>query len=151
MDICQETVKDNDINTFLHYLLKGFTDCEESKEKRFNVINFILKTLDNEELNMKLTLDLITRISVDLDTYSNAQIVKLAEQCVSSIRKKDSKTVYWKDLIPQLIGNIRNIKEEIHVNDISMTGSEYRSAIIKNITLISWRLEILTPLAAMFK
>lgn len=130
--------------------MKGFTDTEESKAKRFLVVDYILKCCNREELNMRSTLDLITRICVDLDSFKNEHIVQLTESCLDSMRLQGSQTVYWKDLLPQLIANILKAPL-LDVNGISMSGLEYRSAIIKNITLFKWRLEILTPLASMFK
>lgn len=102
-------------------------------------------------MQMKATINLVTRICVDLESYTNDQIVAFVESCLDSIRQKDSQTVYWKDFLPQLISKVYNLKDVLNVGGISMSGLEYRSAIIKNITLFTWRLEILTPLAAMFK
>lgn len=131
--------------------MKGFTETDESKEKRFNVVAGVLKCLNKEELQMKATLDLVTRLCLDLDSFTNDQIVCLVESCLDSIRQQDSRTVYWKDFLPQLINSIFNLSGSLQVNGIAMSSMEYRSAIIKNITLFKWRLEILTPLAAMFK
>lgn len=149
-DICESAILNNDINTFFHYLLKGFTDSDESKEQRFNIVSFVLNLLNREELNTKSTLDLITRICVDLDSFTHDQTVRLVESCIESIRQPQSRTVYWKDFLPQLITIVYGIPSLL-ADGIRMTGVEYRSAIIKNLTLLQWRLDILTPLAAMFK
>lgn len=113
-------------------------------------MSFVLLTCNQDELNIKSTLDMVTRICLDLDCFTNAQIVDLIESCLTSIRQQDSKTVYWKDLLPQLISVIFN-KQTLNVGDIEMSGVEYRSAIVKNITMFNWRQSILTPIAAMFK
>lgn len=119
--------------------------------KRFLVVDYILKCCNRDELNIQSTLDLVTRICVDLETsFKNEHIVQLIESCLDSIRLQGSQTVYWKDLLPQLIHLIMKVPL-LDVNGISMSGLEYRSAIIKNLTLFKWRLEILTPLASMFK
>lgn len=149
-DICRESLLVNDINTFFHYLLKGFNDTEESREKRFKVISFVLDLLNTEELNIKSTLDLITRICLDLESFSVDHVVRFVENCTESIRKQDSQTVYWKDFLPQLISVILST-QSVNVDGIPMSGVEYRSAIVKNITLINWRLSILTPISSMFK
>lgn len=132
-------------------MLKGFSDTEEASQKRFNAVKFTLNSLNRLELNIKSTLDLVTRICLDLESFSNEQIVRLVEDCSASIRHAESKTVYWKDLLPQLFNIILTQKVPVNVEGITMSGTEYRSAIIKNLLVSNWRLEILTPLAAMFK
>lgn len=130
--------------------MKGFTDSTESKDKRLNVVLFILKCCNRIELSMKCTLDLVTRLCADLESFPNDHIIQFVETCIDSIRLEESKTVYWKDFLPQLLAIVCNLAS-VDVNGIPMSGVEYRSAILKNITLLKWRLDILTPLAAMFK
>lgn len=130
--------------------MKGMIDSSETQKKRFEVVFYILAQCNEEEMNMKSTLDLVTRICVDVDSYLPDQIIQFVEQCLDSLKLKDSKTVYWKDFLPQLINVLFKIPV-LDVNGITMSGVEYRSAIIKNIMLFKWRLEILTPLASMFR
>lgn len=150
INICVKKLRDGDINVLFNFMMQGFSESAESKEKRFKVVMAIFRCLIEVDLSTKETVGLITRLFVDLGTFSSSDLVELIELCLEMIRKIDSKTLCWKDLLPQLVLLVNGIPK-IEVNNIEMSGPEYRSVVVKNICLMRWQVNILTPIASMFK
>lgn len=138
----------NDPLQFWDSLLKGFTN--ENKDKRFDIVKEFLKFIsDNNDLPIRKTLDLITRLCLDLHTFPNWQLVEIIEHCMNGVRIGSGKNVSWKDLLPQTLATLTN-QNKIIVNDVEITGQKYRENIIENLTCAKWNLEILIPLANLF-
>lgn len=148
--MCLLAIRKGELTTFFDCLLSGFSDTVESKEKAFNVISFVLDSLHREDLDPKATSDLITYIISDIKSFSYDQIMGFVNICLDSIRTENSKTEYWKDFLPLLLKEVSGV-ECLIANAILITGKEYRDVIVKRIINAVWRLEILCPLAAMFK
>lgn len=148
--MCLSVIRKGDLTTFFDCLRSGFSDTVESKEKAFNVISSVLESLHREDVDPKATHDLITFITADIKSFNYDQLMGFVNICLESIRTENSKTVYWKDFLPQLLKEISGI-ECLLANAILITGMEYRDIIIKRIINAVWRLDILCPLAAMFK
>ena len=76
---------------FWNFLLIGFQNNGQSATKRFEIIMAVLQEINKVEVNTKQSLDLITRLFVELPKMSNAQLVDLTEYCIDSIRTGDPK------------------------------------------------------------
>lgn len=93
--------------------------------------------------------DLITRLCFDLHSFPNDQLVEIIEHCMNGVRVGDGKDVSWKDLMPQTLSILSN-QSKITVNDVEVTGQDYRNSVIVNLTCAKWNSEILIPLANLF-
>uniref|UniRef100_A0A1A9WN60 Fanconi anemia group I protein n=1 Tax=Glossina brevipalpis TaxID=37001 RepID=A0A1A9WN60_9MUSC len=150
-DIVNEKLGRNEFMKFWDFLLHGFIDSTPAvKEKRFACVKCFLDGILRVELSYKQTYDLITLLCQHLDKFPNEQLIEILEHCVESLRAGDPKCVGWKDLLPQVL-NILVAQRVLNVNAISMSGSEYRNSIIRNLCTMRWPNEILTPLADMFR
>lgn len=141
----------NDCTTFWNYLLLGFKPSNyDSKEKRFACVKCFLDGLLKVELSYKQTYDLITRLCQDLNTFPSDQLIEILEHCTDGLRTGDPKCVGWKDLLPETL-NVLAAMPRLSVNSISMSGKEYRDMTVKNLCTMKWPIEVMTPIADMFK
>ncbi|XP_030375244.1 Fanconi anemia group I protein [Scaptodrosophila lebanonensis] len=136
---------------FWNYLLLGFDPNNfESREKRFACVRSFLEKLRSVELSYKQSYDLITRLCQDLPTFSTNELGEIVDHCLHDMRIGDAKCVGWKDLLPQTL-TVLAVKPRLTMNDIAMTGQEYRDATMRRIFTMRWAAPVLTPLAGMFK
>lgn len=134
---------------FWDSLLKGFSN--ESKDKRFECVKEFLKLIssDDNTLSLRKTSDLITRLSLDLHSFPNHQLVDIVEYCMNGVRVGNGKEVSWKDLLPQTLLTLTN-QNKITVNGVEIGGQKYRDNVISNLTCAKWNPDILIPLANLF-
>ncbi|XP_055918883.1 Fanconi anemia group I protein [Eupeodes corollae] len=140
----------SDCAVFWNYLLQGFSRDADSKAKRFTCVQAFLAEISKVELTYKQMYDLITRLCLDLPSFTSEQLIEIVEHCVEAIRIGDPKCVGWKDLLPETISVLSSVST-LDVNGMVISGSEYRDTIIKNICFMKWPTEILTPIADMFR
>ncbi|XP_036335817.1 Fanconi anemia group I protein homolog [Rhagoletis pomonella] len=110
----------------------------------------MLDTLQTVELSYKQTYDVVIRLCHHLSTFPSKQLIEILEICIDGVRMGDRKYICWKDLLPDVL-NLLAQHPQIFVNGIPMRGSEYRANIISSLTSLRWPIEILTPLADLFK
>jgi len=55
----------------------------------------------------------------------------------------------WKDLLPKLL-SVLDTNDSVNHAGIDMTGSEYKSEVIRTLLMVQWRSSIVTSLASMF-
>lgn len=104
---------------------------------------------DENNLSIRKTSDLITRLCLDLHSFPNHQLVDIVEECMNAVRCGERRNMSWKDFLPQILTILTN-QNKIIVNDIEVTGQKYRDNIIENLTCAKWKVEILNPLANLF-
>ncbi|XP_055838956.1 Fanconi anemia group I protein [Episyrphus balteatus] len=140
----------SDCAAFWNYLLQGFSRNAESKAKRFTCVQAFLTEISKVELTYKQMYDLITRLCLDLPSFTSEQLINIVDHCVDAIKIGDPKCVGWKELLPETISVLSNVSA-LDVNGMVIPGSEYRDTIVKNICFMKWPIEILTPIADMFR
>ncbi|XP_026842269.1 Fanconi anemia group I protein homolog [Drosophila persimilis] len=138
------------INFWNYFLLACDTESEESKKKRFALVQCFMDGLRSVELNYKQSFDLITRLAQDLPTFSADELAWIIEHCVDGMRQGDAKCVGWKDLLPDSLALLSATPRFI-LNGVGTDGTEYRNNTVKSICTMRWPSSILTPIADMFK
>ncbi|XP_067627011.1 Fanconi anemia group I protein homolog isoform X2 [Eurosta solidaginis] len=143
----------NDCVSFWSYLLEGLSfgySSRDSIEKRYACVKCLLEGLQRVELSYKQTYDLIIRLCQHLSTFPAEQLIEILETCIEGIRMGDRKYICWKDLLPDVL-NVLAQQQQILVNGVAMKGSEFRASIVRSLTTMRWPIEIVTPIADMFK
>lgn len=86
-------------------------------------------------------------ISIDTDwTHWTLKFYLIKE----SMRCGDAKCVGWKDLFPPVLKLVSDYPK-LMVNGIVTTGAQYRQQCINTLVMMKWQLQILTPIAMMFR
>ncbi|XP_053963260.1 Fanconi anemia group I protein homolog [Anastrepha ludens] len=142
----------NDCVSFWSYLFEGlsFGYNRDMVEKRFACVKCMLDGLQEVELCYKQTYDLIIRLCHHLSTFPPKQLIEILEICIDGIRMGDRKYICWKNLLPDVLSVLAH-QPQILLNGITMRGQEFRDNIIRSLTTMRWPLEIVTPIADMFK
>lgn len=140
----------SDCAVFWNYLLQGFSREADSRGKRFHCVQAFLSEISKVELTYKQMYDLITRLCLELPNFTSEQLLTIVEHCVDAIKIGDPKCVGWKDLLPETISVLSNVST-IDVNGVKMSGSEYRNKVVNNILTMKWPIEVLIPIADMFR
>ncbi|XP_033206109.2 Fanconi anemia complementation group I isoform X1 [Bombus vancouverensis nearcticus] len=140
--------KSNGINT-LDNLLQAFSNSEACQTKRRKVIESTLKNLEETNVSLGQANAIVSRIISDLPNYSKQHLVKLVDFCLTNIRNNDNELCSWKDLLPALLEALENEKYIVHA-DAEVSGTEYKSLIIKAICNYHWNVNLLPSLAKMF-
>lgn len=139
-----------DFINFWNYLLLAYDgNSVDTQEKRFACVRCFLDGLRTVEMGYKLSVDLITRLCQDLNTYTSDQLNWIIEHCMDDMRAGDAKCVAWKDLLPETL-LVLSVRPRLIINDIAMTGQEFRDNTIRNLSTMRWPITILTPIADMF-
>ncbi|XP_002006644.2 Fanconi anemia group I protein [Drosophila mojavensis] len=139
-----------DFINFWNYLLLAYDgNSVDTQEKRFACVRSFLDGLRTVEMGYKLSVDLITRLCQDLNTYTSDQLNWIIEHCMDDMRAGDAKCVAWKDLLPETL-LVLSVRPRLIINDIAMTGQEFRDNTIRNLSTMRWPITILTPIADMF-
>lgn len=73
--------------------MRGFIDNDESKEKRFICVKALLKQLKSIEISYKQTYDLLTRLFLDLPSFTNDQLIEIIEFAIDWLKVGDPKCV----------------------------------------------------------
>ncbi|KAH8418133.1 hypothetical protein KR222_004613, partial [Zaprionus bogoriensis] len=141
--------KNECINFWNYLLLACDADNAETREKRFALVKCFLDGLRTVEISYKLSSDLITRLCQDLSTYSTDELNWILEHCMDDMRAGDAKCVAWKDLLPETL-LVLAATPRLIVNDIALTGPEFRDNTVRNLCTMRWPVTILTPIADMF-
>ncbi|ALC42831.1 FANCI, partial [Drosophila busckii] len=140
----------NDCINFWNYLLLALNDSSvETREKRFTCVQCFLGGLRAVEVSYKQSVDSITRLCQDLPTFTADELNWIVEHCMDDMRAGDAKCVTWKDLLPEALLVLME-KPQLNINEIVMTGREYRDSSVRNLLTMRWPTAILTPIANMF-
>lgn len=59
------------------------------------------------------------------------------------------KSCSWKDLLPKIL-SVLVTNDSVNHSGVDMTGSEYKSEVIKTLLMVQWQPSVVTSLASMF-
>ncbi|XP_076166538.1 Fanconi anemia complementation group I isoform X2 [Ptiloglossa arizonensis] len=130
-------------------ILQALSYSETCQIKRLKLIESILKLLGKAKVSTGRVDAIINRINLDIPKYTKQHLVKLVDFCIASICNDDDEIRSWKDLLPVLLEALENEKYITHI-DAEVSGSEYKSSIIKTICDYHWNVDLLPSLAKMF-
>ncbi|PSN53494.1 hypothetical protein C0J52_16738 [Blattella germanica] len=138
----------SDAPQLLNYLYQGMSKNNKMEIKRYKVMECVLKELQSLKLsNMQLN-SIISRLSLEVEKLNPAHLVQFSEYCINWIQQDNEQTC-WKDLLPKLLTVILTC-DEVNHNGVDMTGSEYKSEVIRTLLMVQWQPSIATSLASMF-
>ncbi|KAH0548377.1 Fanconi anemia group I protein [Cotesia glomerata] len=122
---------------------------EGGQTTRRKFVESVLKTIRKSQITGSHANSLVNRIIQDFPKFSKLQLIKLVEYCLSSIRNNDDDFYSWKDILPILL---QVLEEEKYINykGSEVSGTQYKSLIVKSICNQDWEPTILTPLTKMF-
>ncbi|KAK1122548.1 hypothetical protein K0M31_008998 [Melipona bicolor] len=129
-------------------LLQAFSDSEACQAKQQKLVEFTLKNLESN-VSAGQANAIVNRIISDLPSYSKQQLVKFVDFCLTSIRNNDNELCSWKDLLPALLEALENEKYIVYA-DAEVSGTEYKSLIVKAICNYHWDVNLLPSLTKMF-
>jgi len=164
-DITAAVIKSADLSIF-NNILKALRDeqprlIELMTNVRKKVLNVscahfflqfqVLPALKNDKLNMKFLGDVYSRCCIEIEYFSMNSIVQLGLLCETHIAVADSRSIFWKDLLPCCLRLIVSNEESIEIDGISKTGREYHQQIINGILSKPFNHKTLSSLVGMFR
>ncbi|XP_043519623.1 Fanconi anemia group I protein isoform X2 [Frieseomelitta varia] len=149
MRLMRSSICKSDGIKVLDNLLQAFSDSEACQAKRRKLAEFTLKSLEKSNVSAGQANAIVNRIISDLPSYSKQQLVKFVDFCLTSIRNNDNELCSWKDLLPALLEALENEKYIVYA-DAEVSGTEYKSLIIKTICNYHWDVNLLPSLTKMF-
>ncbi|XP_059610608.1 Fanconi anemia group I protein [Phlebotomus argentipes] len=123
---------------------------EFSAKERFKMLMTRLQGLKEKEANNNEICGVVMEFLRDLPKFEKESLVETVEFCEELIRDQTSSFTVWKDLIPPTVSLISKLPK-ITVNEIAMTGPEYRSKIFLGWTTLRWPKGVVISLAEMFR
>ncbi|XP_037050583.1 Fanconi anemia group I protein isoform X1 [Bradysia coprophila] len=140
-------------DTFISYwdaILIGTDSLSEGDDKRFKIVSTVLDQLNKVVVTQKHAYDIISRLFIDLPKFTPAQLIEFTEYCTESMRCGEAKCVGWKDLFPPVLKLVSDY-QKVMVNGIVTTGAQFRQQCIQSLIMMKWPVQILTPIAMMFR
>ncbi|KAJ9598017.1 hypothetical protein L9F63_026879 [Diploptera punctata] len=138
-----------DAPQLLNYIYQGIPKNDNMNEKRFKTTERVLKEMQSNKLQNMQVNAIISRLALEVEKLNSAHIVQLCEYCINYIQQDNGEQTCWKDLLPKLLHVIVGFDEVNHAG-VDMTGSEYKSEVIRTLLMIQWQPSIATSLASMF-
>lgn len=139
----------SDAPQLLNYLYRGMPQNSATEMKRFKVTERVLKELQSRELQNKQVNAIVSRLVLEVEKLTPAQLVQFCEYCIHCIQHEDGERTSWKDLLPKLL-SVLVANGSVNHAGIDMTGSEYKSEVIRTLLMVQWRPSIVTSLASFF-
>ncbi|XP_034935128.1 Fanconi anemia group I protein [Chelonus insularis] len=133
----------------LDMVLTYIPTSEVGQTNRRKLVEALLNKIIESDVTGSYVAVLVNRIIEDFSKYSKLQLVKLVDYCLNSIRDNNDQFFCWKEILPILLQNLEDEKF-INYKGSEVTGTEYKSLIIKSICNHPWDGGILTPLTQMF-
>ncbi|XP_008558987.1 Fanconi anemia group I protein [Microplitis demolitor] len=142
-------ISHDDAPKILDEILNYIPSSEAGQTTRRKFVEGVLKTIKKSQITGSHANSLVNRIVQDFPKYSKLQLVKLVDYCLSSIRNNDDDFYSWKDILPLLLQVLEDEKY-INYKGSELTGTQYKSQIVRSICNQPWDPTILTPLTKMF-
>ncbi|PNF15306.1 hypothetical protein B7P43_G01000 [Cryptotermes secundus] len=139
----------SDAPQLLSYLYRGMPQNSATEVKRFKVTERVLRGLQSQELQNKQVNAIVSRLVLEVEKLTPAQLVQFCDYCIHCIQHEDGERTSWKDLLPKLLSVLVS-NDSVNHAGIDMTGSEYKSEVIRTLLMVQWRPSIVTSLASMF-
>ncbi|OAD51916.1 Fanconi anemia group I protein [Eufriesea mexicana] len=139
----------SDATKILDNLLQAFSDSDACQLKRRKLIESTIKSLEKSKISTEQANAVINRIISDFPRYSKQHLVKLVDFCITNIRNDDDKLHRQSKLLPALFETLENEKYLVYANT-QVSGSEYKSLIVKAICNDQWNVNLLPSLTKMF-
>ncbi|CAK9794572.1 Fanconi anemia group I protein [Anthophora plagiata] len=150
VEIVRNSICKPDAVQILDDLFQTFSDSDNVCQlKRHKLVESTINNLEKAKISAGQANAIINRIIFDFPKYSKEHLVKLVDFCIANIHCDDNELHSWKDLLPVLLETLENEKYVIYA-DTQVSGSEYKSLIVKAICNCQWDVNLLPSMAKMF-
>ncbi|XP_046836212.1 Fanconi anemia group I protein homolog isoform X4 [Vespa crabro] len=147
--VLSDKIYSADIVKVLDEILQAFCNADKFSENKLKVVKAILKTLGSAKINSNHAEEIISLIAMDFPNFSKNCLIQLVQFSTSNIYSNEDNFYSWKDLLPVLLEILEQEKYIDYMNS-EVTGSEYKTLIVKSICNSHWEPSIVPCLAKMF-
>ncbi|XP_033210804.1 Fanconi anemia group I protein isoform X2 [Belonocnema kinseyi] len=149
-NLMTERVCHLDAPKILDNILIGFSNSKNCETKRRQLVESVLRSLYKAKVHTNSVDAIINRIVKEFTQYGKTSLVHLVEFCLESLRNNEDDHTSWKDILPLLLETMKEDKF-IGYKGSEVSGTEYKSLIVKSIIDSNWDPKISTSLAKMFR
>ncbi|KZC06011.1 Fanconi anemia group I protein like protein [Dufourea novaeangliae] len=149
-EIIRSSICKADAPKILDDIFQAFSDSEAGQLKRRMLVESTLRILGTTKIPTIHVDSIVNRVILDFPKYSKQHLLKLVDFSLTCIHDDNNDLLqWWKDLLPVLLEALKDEKYIVY-RDAEVSGTEYKSLIVKSICNYQWNIDNLPSLAKMF-
>ncbi|XP_067128123.1 Fanconi anemia group I protein isoform X2 [Centruroides vittatus] len=141
---------ENVANIFKIIFQGSSSTASSAIQRRFDVYKYAISLLQSGDFLSEFSSDLIGLLLTETDNFPSSTLVEISESLINCLKTGKMPGNKWLEIVPKVLTTLtsRNIVSQ---NNIDMTGTEYRSHLIKCLCLNKWEPECAVQVASTFR